>query len=287
MLAAQLAAHFEVEAERTLDLVLHERLLDLDVLQLRGEGRVAAVVAPVGVEDAQLRFVGFAPLLAEVAHHLAQVVAVHRQAVRLAVGFQLGIGHAREAFEHRHGAHVGLLGLAQHRHVLLARLDGIDAVAADALHLLSGHRIVEDVETRGADAHIGLGVDQAHAIHGRSGPLVELARQALHGQVLRTRKVAAVRHAVRGRFAEHGITALFEQLLRKAEEVVDIQQAQRAQIEVQVVVQLAAQALGLHAEPRLLLDENSVVLHYMFVVFVLFSCSLRHPPRGAPAVREP
>ena len=87
MLAPQFAADAQVEGQRILDLVLYERFLDRDALQLGGEGRMAAVVAPIGVEDAQLGLIGIAPLGTEIFHHLAQVVGIHRQPVPLAAGF--------------------------------------------------------------------------------------------------------------------------------------------------------------------------------------------------------
>ena len=62
VLAPQLAPHAQVEGQRALDLLLEERLLDGDALQLGREGRMAAVVAPVGIQDPQLRLVrGRAP----------------------------------------------------------------------------------------------------------------------------------------------------------------------------------------------------------------------------------
>ena len=86
LLAAQLAADVQVEGQRLLNLRLHERLLDRDPLQFGGEGGVAAVVAPVGIQNAELRLARIATLAAEVAHHLAQVVGIHRQTVPLAIG---------------------------------------------------------------------------------------------------------------------------------------------------------------------------------------------------------
>ncbi len=226
---------------------------------------MAAVVAPVGIEDAQFGLVGIAPLRAEVLHHLAQVVGIHGQPHALAAGLQIGLLHRGEALEHGHGQHLGLLHVAELREVLLARLDGVDAVAADLRELLLRHAVVEDEQLRRADAHVGRGVDQPHAVDGRGGALVELAGQELHGQELAALEVAAVGDRVGHHLAEDAVAAPLEQLLAEAEEVVDAQQAQTRDRKVEIGVQLAAQTLGLDLETRQLLDENTVVLHFISV----------------------
>ena len=272
VLAAQLAADPQVEGQRILDLLLDEGLLDGDALQLGREGRMAAVVAPVGIEDAQLGFIGIAPLPAEVAHHLAQVVGIHRQPLRGAVALQRIVLHLAETFEHRDGLHLGLLHVAQHREVLLARLDGVDVVVADLRQLLVGYPVIEEQQLRRADAHVGRRVYQPHAVHGRSGPLVELSGQVLHGDVLAALEVARIGYRVGYHLAEDRVAALFEQLLREAEQVVDVQQAQVAQREVQIRVELPAQALGLNPEAGQFLNENAVVgrIHRYRNVFSFF-----------------
>ena len=248
VLTAQFAADTQVQRQRIFDLLLDERLLDGDALQLGREGRVAAVVAPVSVEDAQLGFVGIAPLRTEVFHHLAQVVGVHRQTHRLAVRLQFGIRHLPEPFEHPDGLHFGLLHVAEHREVLLTRFDGVDVVMPDLRQLPVGRLVIENEQPRRADVDPGLGIDQPHAVDGRSGALVELPGQILHGDIFAPREVERVGHRVGHHLAENRIAALFQQLFAEAEKVVDAEQAHLAQRQVQIGVQLAAQALGLDPE---------------------------------------
>ena len=190
LLAAQFAADAQVERERLLDVAPHERLLDRDILEVGREGGVAAVVAPVGIENPEFGFIGVAALAAEVVDHLAQVVGVHRQAVALAVGLQLLLAHLAEAFEHRHELHLGMLEVGQTAEVLLARLDGVDVVVADAGQLLVGHAVVEEQQLGRTDVDPGRGVNQPHAVDGRRGALVELAGKELHGDVLAPLQVA-------------------------------------------------------------------------------------------------
>ena len=274
VLAPQLAADAQVQRQRILDLLPHEGLLDGDALQLGRKGRMTAVVAPVGVQNPQLGLIGIAAFRTKVLHHLAQVVGIHRQPLLAAEALQLRLPHAREPVEHLHGAHLGLLHVAEHREVLLARLDGVDIVAADLLQLLVGGSVLEKEQLRRADAHVGRRVDQPHAVHRRGGALVELAGKTLHGDIFASPEVARVGHRIGHHLAEDRVAGLLQQLLRKAEQVIDVQQAQLAQREVQVRVQLAAQALGLDAEAGKFLNENAVIgrmVHISQIAFSLYS----------------
>ena len=246
--ASQFAADAQVQGQRVLDLLLGERLLDGDALQFGREGRVAAVVAPIGIEDAQFGFIGVASLGAEVFHHLTQVVVVHRQPHPLATGLQFRIRHLPEALQHLDRLHLGLLHVAQHREVLLARLHGVDIVVTNLFQLGIGHPIVEQQQLRRADVDLSFGVDQPHAVDGRRGTLVELSGQELHGDVFAAREITLIGHGVGHHLAEDRIAALLQQFPAEAEQVVDAEQAHFAQFEVQVGIQLPAQALGLDPE---------------------------------------
>ena len=287
VLAPQFAADAQVEGQRILDLVLYERFLDRDALQLGGEGRMAAMVAPIGVEDAQLGLIGIAPLGTEIFHHLAQVVGIHRQPVPLAAGFQFGVGHLGEAFQHGDGLHLGLFHVGQHVQILLTRLDRVDIVMADARQVFVGNGIVEQQQLRRADAHLGRRVDQPHAVDGRRGTLVELAGEVLHGDVFPSRQVARIGHAVGYHFAEDAVTALFEQLSAEPEQVVDVEQLQTADVQVQIGVQLPAQAVGLDPETGMFLNKNPVVFHVISFALILRICRpTRHRIPRRPSRRR-
>ena len=286
VLAAQFAADPQVQGQRILDLLLHERLLDRNPFEFGREGRMAAVVAPVGIQNAQLRLEGIAPLPAEVFHHFVEVVGIHRQSHPLAVRLQLVVLHLPKSLQHLDRLHLGLLHVRQHRKVLFARLHGVDIVVADPGQLLFGHAVIEQQQLGRADVHLRLGVDQPHAVHRRSGPLVELPGQALHSDVFAARKVARIAHLIGHHFAEDRVTALFEQLLREAEQIVDVQQAQFAQREVQIRVQFAPKTLRLHPEARQFLDENTIVGRVHLLCGL--SCSMFISRNGRPtAARTP
>ncbi len=284
MLAPQLAADIEVERQRILYLALEERLLDGDAGKLGGKGRMAAMVAPISIEDAQLGLERIAPLLAEVTHDLAQVVGAHGQTIVLTAGPQLVVGQLAKTLQHLDGLHFGLLHVAQHGEVFLARLDGIDAIMLDPGQVAVADVAVEDEQARRTDAHLGGGVDQPHAIDSRSSPLVELTGQELDGDEPMTAQIARVAHGVGNDLAEDGIPALFEQLLAEAEEIVDIQQPKRPQGKPQIGIQLAPQALGLDLETGKFFDENTIITHIL--IYSYFTNSSLHRP-AYPAASDP
>ena len=282
MLTAQLAADAQVQRQRILDLRLGERLLDGDALQFGREGRVAAVVAPIGVENAQFGLIGIAALGAEILHHLAQVVVVHRQPHPLAVRLQLRIRHLPETLQYLDGLHLGLLHVAQHREVFLARLHGVDVIMADLLQLGIGHLVVEQQQLRRTDVDLGLGVDQPHTVDSRRGALVELPGQVLHGDVFAAREVARVGHGVGHHLAENRVAALLQQFPAEAEQVVDAEQAHFAQFQIQVGIQLPAQALGLDPEAGQFFYENTIVSRVHFILFALILQIVRPIRRHTP-----
>ena len=105
--AAQLLAHASGELEGLLQLGLEEGLVYRDLLYLGGESRMAAMVAPVGIQYAQLGFRRAAALGLEVTHNLGKVVGVHRQAVRAAEGLIAAGFHIQEAGKIFQRLHVG------------------------------------------------------------------------------------------------------------------------------------------------------------------------------------
>ena len=265
------AERLMVAAERMADLLqlpqvslqrrLDEGILHTDRRQLTRKGRVAAVVAPVGIEDAEFRLGGVAALLAEVEHHFAQVVGVHGQAPVMAEAGEIGLGHPGEAVEHGKGPHAGRLFPRNDRQVFLAAFHSVDEIAPDGGESFFGEIVVEDQQAAAADLHLGGRVDQVDAVQGRGGALVELAREILHSQVTAAFQVEAVGHRVGHALAEDRIAALFQQGIVEAAQVVEIDQAQGAQPDRQVFIELFPEALRLHPEGGFLFDEDTAAVH--------------------------
>ncbi len=133
LLAAGLGTHLQVEVQSAVDVLLDEGLLHIDALQLGREGGVAAVVAPVGVQNPQFGLVGVAAFLGEVLHHLGEVVGIHRQTHLPAICSQIFSLHIPESLEDRNRLDGRVFGVREFREVLDAGLDRVDAVVADLL----------------------------------------------------------------------------------------------------------------------------------------------------------
>ena len=104
-LAAKILAHLQVQVHCTFDVFLDEGLFDLDVFQFRSEGSVPAVVAPVGVQDAEFSLIGIAAFLGKILYHFGEVILVHRQPHLLAICLEFLSLHGTEAFQNRDRCH--------------------------------------------------------------------------------------------------------------------------------------------------------------------------------------
>ena len=229
VVAAEFVADAPELREFGLELTAQEGVVHADLLKFGGEGGVAAVVAPVGVKYAQFCLGGVAPLAAEIFHDLPEVVGVHRQSPAAAEVRILAGLHLREAVERRQRLHVDLVVGAQDAEVLGPGLHGVDVVMADLRELLFAEVVVEYQQPGAAYLHVGGGVDKMHAVDRRGRPLVELAGDVLHREVFLPFERALVGHCVGDGLPEDRVSALLQQFVAEAEEVVDIEQAQAAQ----------------------------------------------------------
>ena len=115
------------------------------------------------------------------------------------------------------GLHVGLLAEREHGQVLLAAFHRIDEIVPDLRERLLRDGVLEDHQAGTLDLDVRFRVDQMDTVHGRGGPLVELAGDVFHGDVFLARERKVVGDGVRHHFPEHAVTALFQQVVGEAE----------------------------------------------------------------------
>ena len=89
---------------------------------------MAAVVAPVCVQDTEFSLERIPAFRLEIAHHFAEVVGVHGKAMALAEVGKLAFRHTGEAGEILERLHIRLLVLFQHRKILAAAFHGVYVV---------------------------------------------------------------------------------------------------------------------------------------------------------------
>ena len=81
---------------------------------------MTAMVAPVCIENAELRLKRIPALCLEIIHHLAEVVCIHGKTHLPAVWSKLLLCQSGKALEHRNRCHLRLLQSIELRKVLLA-----------------------------------------------------------------------------------------------------------------------------------------------------------------------
>ena len=239
-----------------------------DLVQMGGEGGVAAVVGPVGVHHADLGDGGIPLLLVpEVSLQELQVIQVHGQTQTGQQVLQSLLVHGDKALHGVHvvGSGVGALQGVRLVHGSLPALHGVNEVLADLLQILLADGTHQQVHLGGGNdgaVHTGLELD---ALLTGVGPLVVLAGQGLHRQhlmlPLRGRELLVIDHVHLGLREHHALGGLID-LGIDAVGIVAVQDANRLQpLHTQLLPQLAAQALGLYIKARSLLGITAVNTH--------------------------
>ena len=163
----------------------HGGIVDPDVLQVGGEGGVAAVVGPVGVHHADFGD-GGVPVLGvpEIGLQKPQVVQVHGEAQLLQEGLQpRGVQGGKAGEGLHHGGHV--VGANQGLGLLqggLPALHGVDEVALDLLHVPGGKPSLQEIDLGVGHQGALRAAHEGDALGAGVGALVELSRQGLHGK---------------------------------------------------------------------------------------------------------
>ena len=240
---------------------LQKLVLEGDVVDLGQKGGVAAVIGPVGVDHADLGDGGVPALVGEVPLAEGDVVHVHGEAV---VPDEGGKARPVQGPKTRQGLHLGGdgVGRPQGLGLLQGRFPGlhrVDDVFLDLGDLPLGQGPVEDVDLGGADqGPLPLG-DELDALGRGIRPLVELARQILHGEHRPAAEVGGLGGRVHLGLREHGAHRLVEEGLGDVLPVVPVQQPEPDEgTDAQKVRQLPLQGLRLLGKARLLFHEDPI-----------------------------
>ena len=223
---------------------------------------MAAVVGPVGVEHADLRDRGIAPLLVfEVIAAADDVVVVHGEALFLAEGLELIVAPCREAVDRLH-----LGGDLIAHHERLGNLQGCKA-ALDGVHhvLLHGGDLRlrqvarKEIDLRRAHERALAAAHQLDALLGGVAALVKLPGQRLD----REHRAVEVRqlgvNVVHLRLGEDRAHGLLKALGRDVFHVVAVQDAHlRRRRDAEEALNLRKQRGGLLSEFFLLFSVNAI-----------------------------
>ena len=248
---------------------LDVQVVDVDAVQVGGEGGVAAVVGPVGVHHPHLGDGGVPLLLVpEVGLEELQVVQIHGQPQGVQQVLEPRLIQAGKSLHHGHrvGGLVLLLQGGGLVHGGLPALHRVNEVPADLVQIALAQRPHQQVHLGGGDegaVHPRLELD---ALGTGVGPLVVLPGQGLHRQDavggLRDREGLVV-HVVHLWLGEDHRLGGLVHLRSDAVGVIPVQDAHPLQgVNPQLLPQLAAQAPGLHVEAGLFFRITAKYTHF-------------------------
>ena len=253
---AGLGAQRHVPVKRS----LHNGVVDLDIVKDGAEGRVPAVVAPVGVDDLDLGDGRVAVLALEVILAEHDVGVIHRKAALDPERFKRLVVEGGEAGQRFNGRgdrklHLERLALIQAR---FSRFNRVDDVLLDGGKVFGREIALQQIDPRAAHVGALALAQQLDALAGRVRPLVKLAGQILHrkdGGGGGQRVIGQINR----RFAENRRDGLFKQVAVDALDIVPVEQPQTFERgNAQKIGQLGQQALGLAVKAGLLFDINAV-----------------------------
>ncbi len=156
-----------------------------DICDLCREGRVAAVIGPVGVEHTDLGHCGIAVLLVfEVVLDELEVAERHRKAKGIVEVLEVLFRHPGKSRKDPDVRCLGIVHLQGIRdlHRGLSRVDGVDDILLDPCKLLVRDRTLEDVDLCRADRDIGVGVQELNALDCGVRTLIKLSGKGLDGE---------------------------------------------------------------------------------------------------------
>ena len=164
----------EIGGQRFAEAVVGE----MDGLQFGGEGGVAAMIRPVGIQNADFRFRRLALQGGEMLLHEGEIGKRHGQTLRAMEGGE-SVGIKRgEAVMTRSGRGFAVRGQGGVGEIFFTRFDGVDQPVAQAGAGVIVQIAAKAVGDGAGDARIAkAGVQETQALFGGIGALVKLAGQ--------------------------------------------------------------------------------------------------------------
>ena len=227
------------------------------------KGRVAAMVAPISIDNFQLgnrrRAIFF---VAEIFLAKLQVVKIHGKPAFRQKIFQRGVVHVVEVAQNFHvGRNVG--GNFQRGGQVESRFAGfnrVNAIRFDFGEVGVGNFAAQRNDACAVDCRQVLAGDELNALGGGVGALVELPRQILNRKSFRGVDIGgqfAVK-IVDVRFAENNIAHVQKIFVAQAFHVVAHEQPHARKFNVQSFAEVFKQLTGGHVETRAFLNVNSL-----------------------------
>ena len=240
---------------------LQQGIVEGDAVHRRQKGGVAAVIRPIGVDHADLREGGIAPLFAEIVAAEGDVVLVHREGILIDKLLKLLPFHLQKAAERFHFGGNGVRDVQRfgESEARLAALHGVDDVLFEGGKRLFGDVPVHRIELcRAHEGALALR-NELDALRRRIGALIELPGEVFHSEHLGARKFEFFRRSVHLRLGKHRLHAGVEERFFNVFGVVTVDDADVLDArKLQKLSCVRKEALRLVVEPVLLFHVDPV-----------------------------
>ena len=155
------------------------------IFQFGREGRVTAVIGPVGVEHTDLGERGISLLISGIIIlDEEEVLECHREIQRIIELSERRLIHGNESVKH-----LDIRGLREIHdkrvrlcHRCFAGIDRIDAMVTDDVQIGVTHISLNDVRRCRTDHRLLVALQESDALHGGISPLIELSRKIFYGK---------------------------------------------------------------------------------------------------------
>ena len=165
---------------------------------------MSAVIRPIGIDNADLRYGWISVLVLEVIPYHFQIFQIHGQAIGLQEVFQFTVV-LDETVQRCDRLRFRIYGLQRFRN-FQCRFSGFYRVNQEVLNLrqiLAGQVTFQNVQHCGANRRSLIVSDEAQALFRRVGSLIELSRQVFHRDNQLSVQIHFLVYVIRRRFREN------------------------------------------------------------------------------------
>ena len=258
-----LAVHFNTRVKIALVCRFYALVFQIDLINMRREGRVSAVIGPIGVDHANLGQRRVALLfLSEIALEKSEIIQVHRKAEAIEQLFQFPTRHPAKAFYDLNISRCRVCDIQRLRFFQrsFSALNRVDDIGLDPADFRLRQCTVQQIDLGRTDRGAITGLQELDTLGRRVRALVELTRERLYRKdKVRAVELSFFRDQIQLRLGKNCPACTQEKLFTDVFHIIAIQNPDRFQIvDAEKLPAIGEQRSRFRGKARLFLDKNSI-----------------------------